>query len=219
MEATRRQKTLRALALMVGGTTGAALLTLDPIGAFRTATFLVMLGAMATWTVVENAVLRQDEPKEYAAKRQTRLMQGAVMLAIFAGVVDAWHFRDAWPRGVALTGAGVLVLATGALFRIVAVTTLARHFSYELRIERGHELVQRGIYGVLRHPSYLGIILIAVGAPLIVQSVLGALVGLVVMTGLVVWRIRTEEAMLREAFGDDFDAYAERSWKLVPYVY
>lgn len=219
VEATRRQRTLRAIALMSIGGVGGALLTLDPVGAFTSPPFLLMLVAMCSWTAIENALLRQDEPKEYKAKLQTRIMQATVMVAIFAGVVDAWHLPAIAARTWALTIAGLTVIAAGAGIRFLAIRTLDRHFSYELRVEKGHEIVQHGIYGTLRHPSYLGIVLICVGAPLAVQSVAGALLGLVVMGGVVVWRIATEEAILREAFPKAYDEYARRTWRLVPYVY
>lgn len=219
MEATRRQRVLRSLTLMVLGTTLGAFATLDPLAAFRWPPFLVMLGAMTAWTVIENALLKQDEPKDYAAKLQTRIMQATVMLAVLVGIVDAWHLRAFVERSWALTVAGLTILAAGAGIRFVAIRTLDRHFSYELRVEKGHELVERGIYARLRHPSYLGILLITIGAPLVVQSVVGALVGGALMAGVVVWRVRTEEAMLREAFGPTYDSYAERSWRILPYVY
>jgi protein-S-isoprenylcysteine O-methyltransferase Ste14 len=219
MEATHRQRVLRTLALMLVGTAGLTLLTLDPLTAFAWPPFLAMFAAMLLWTVAENLLLKQDEPKQYNAKLQTRIMQATVMLAAFVGILDAWHFPAAAPRGWQLTIAGLSVVTAGAGIRLVAIKTLDKHFSYELRVESGHEIVQRGIYGVLRHPSYLGIILIAVGAPLILQSLLGAAVGLVAMTAVTIWRISTEEAMLRRAFGEAYVDYSRRSWRLVPFVY
>lgn len=219
MEATRSQRVLRALTTMLLGIAGSLAASLDPLRALAHPAFLAMAFSMCAWTVIENALLRQDEPKDYAAKRQTRVMQLTVMLTGFFGVVDLFHLPALFPRSMALTVAGVTILAAGAGIRLVAIRTLDRHFSYELRIERDHELVQRGIYGVLRHPSYLGILFITVGGALALQSVLAALVGLVAMGAVVVWRISTEEAMLRGAFGERFEAYAARSWRLVPYVY
>lgn len=220
MEATARQRVLRSLTLMLVGMAGGLALSLDPLGALSHPAFLTMLAGMIAWTVIENALLRQDEPKDYAAKRQTRMMQAAVMVSIFAGVVDLFHLPALLaPRTTALTLAGITVLAAGAGIRFVAIRTLDRHFSYELRVEPGHELVQRGVYAVLRHPSYLGLVLIAVGATLALQSVLGALVALPVVGAVVVWRISTEERMLRAAFGESFERYAQRSWRLLPFVY
>lgn len=219
MDATRRQRILRPIALMLIGGLGAALVTLDPLGAFREPLFLLMFGAMTLWSVVESALLRQDEPREYAAKLQTRMMQGGVMLAILVGVADWWHLRALFPRTLLLTVAGLALLTVGAIIRIVAIRTLERHFSYELRIERDHRLIDHGIYATLRHPSYLGILLIGIGAPLVMQSVVGALVGAGLMAALVVWRIRTEEAMLHGAFGTSYAAYAKRTWRIIPYVY
>lgn len=219
MDATRRQRALRALTLMLGGIVGGVALSLDPARALAHPAFLSMAIGMCAWTVIENMLLRQDEPKDYATKRQTRVMQLTVMLAVFAGVVDLFHLPALVPRTMGLTVAGLTVLAAGAGIRFVAIRTLDRHFSYELRVEKDHELVQRGIYGVLRHPSYLGIILICIGGALTLQSIPAAVLGGLAMCAVVVWRISTEEAILRRAFGSRYEDYAERSWRLLPYIY
>ncbi|HVM45263.1 MAG TPA: isoprenylcysteine carboxylmethyltransferase family protein, partial [Candidatus Thermoplasmatota archaeon] len=110
-------------------------------------------------------------------------------------------------------------LATGAAIRIAAIRTLAGHFRYELRVEEGQGIVQRGLYARLRHPSYLGLVLIPLGAALVLSSLLGILVGGALMVGVVVARIREEESVLREAFGGAYEEYSDRTWRLVPYVY
>lgn len=217
MEATRRQRALRAVALMAIGMAGAFALSLDPARAVRSPFFWAMTLGMLAWTVAENLALRQDEPKDYRHKRQTRVMQAAVMLAVFLGVADLFHAP--WPHPAWLIPLGLAVLGAGALLRIVAIRTLDRHFSYELRVTDGHRLVRAGPYALLRHPSYLGLLLVTVGAALALGSALAALVGGAVMAGVVVWRIRDEEAMMRAAFGAEYDAYAKESWAFLPGVY
>ncbi len=75
-----------------------------------------------------------------------------------------------------------------------------------------------GVYRYLRHPRYLGIVVFTLGFALVFRSGVGlALVP--AETFVLLWRIGDEEALLRSEFGPAWDAYAERSWRLVPFVF
>ncbi|HUR69379.1 MAG TPA: isoprenylcysteine carboxylmethyltransferase family protein [Candidatus Thermoplasmatota archaeon] len=217
MDATRRQRTLRAIALMGIGTAAGLVASLDPLRALRTPAFLLMTLGMAAWTVVENLALRQDEPQDYHGKRNTRLLQAGVMIGILVGVLDLFHLPPAHPSW--LTASGFAILLAGGAIRVLAIRTLAQHFRYELRVEEGQRLVRTGLYARVRHPSYLGLLLIAVGAPLTLASWIGALVSLAILLPLIALRIRDEERVLEEGFGAEYDRYRGESWRLLPYVY
>lgn len=219
MDATVRQRTLRALALMTIGLGTTLLVSLDPARAIRAPAFWVMFAGMCGWTIAENLVLRQDEPKSYHGKLGTRLLQAGVIATILLAAAEFFHLPGVLPRTTPVVLAGLLVLLAGATLRIVAILTLAQHFRYELRVEQGQGVMQRGIYAVLRHPSYLGIILIPLGAALILSSLLGVVVGGALMVAITIARIRAEEAVLRDAFGEEYTLYSGRTWRLVPYVY
>ena len=75
-----------------------------------------------------------------------------------------------------------------------------------------------GIYGVVRHPSYLGLIIMGLGWALTFRSGIG-----VFLAGLVIppldARIRSEEALLRSQFGEQYDSYSRRTSRLIPGIY
>ena len=75
-----------------------------------------------------------------------------------------------------------------------------------------------GIYGVIRHPSYLGLFVNALGWGLAFRAGVGVLIA-VLMLLVVFARIESEERLLRETFGADYDIYRARTWRLVPYLY
>lgn len=95
----------------------------------------------------------------------------------------------------------------------------ANHYaSRVVEIQEGQRLADTGVYGVVRHPMYLGAMLIYLGSPL----VLGSLAGLpfaLAFPFLLAMRIRNEEAMLcRDLEG--YAGYRERvRWKLVPFIW
>lgn len=220
MDATRRQRTLRATVLIGIGLLGAFLLSLDPLGALRDPAFLVMAGGLSLWTIVENLVLKQDEPADYRGKRNTRIVQAAVMVGVFVASIERSHLPAlGLPRSTWFVVAGGVVLLLGAALRIWSIRTLDRHFRYELRVEGDQALVRKGPYRVVRHPSYLGLLLLIGGATIAMSSALGFVAGVGMATAALVVRIREEEQVLRDSFGGAYDAYEDETWRLVPYVY
>jgi protein-S-isoprenylcysteine O-methyltransferase Ste14 len=56
------------------------------------------------------------------------------------------------------------------------------------------------------------------GISLVFRSWL-SLILVVVLTLILIWRIRSEEALMRQQFGTDWEAYSQKSWRLIPFVY
>lgn len=117
-----------------------------------------------------------------------------------------------------LNPAGLLLVALGLLFLLVGAATLRRNYSSTLVIREGHQLVEHGIYRVVRHPIYLGAILVSYGVPIGVSSWI-ALPPMLFLIPLFVYRMGLEEGLLIEEFGDDYRAYMSRTRRLVPFVY
>ncbi|BDB22694.1 isoprenylcysteine carboxylmethyltransferase family protein [Cupriavidus sp. P-10] len=113
---------------------------------------------------------------------------------------------------------GVALFAAGGVLRLWPVFVLGHRFSGLVAIQPGHTLVTTGIYGVIRHPSYLGFVVSSLGWVLGFRSGVGVLLT-VAMVPVLVARIRAEEALLLDQFGDEYAAYCGRTWRMVPGVY
>ena len=113
---------------------------------------------------------------------------------------------------------GVMVFAAGSVLRILPVFILGDRFSGLVAIQPGHTLVTNGIYSVIRHPSYLGLLLISLGWVLAFRSGAGLLLTACLIPPLLA-RIRAEEALLLEQFGDEYRAYRSRTSRLIPGIY
>jgi protein-S-isoprenylcysteine O-methyltransferase len=138
----------------------------------------------------------------------------AVGLGVWAGQANIGHLRSA-----ALAWLGLVLIAAGIAIRWTAIFTLKRFFTVQVAIHADHELIQRGLYRVLRHPSYSGALLSLVGLGLAMASWV-ALLLIVVPIGLaLLYRIRVEERALSEAFGDRYAEYCRRTKRLVPWIY
>jgi protein-S-isoprenylcysteine O-methyltransferase Ste14 len=95
---------------------------------------------------------------------------------------------------------GVVLFAAGGALRLWPVFVLGRRFSGLVAIQPGHALVTGGVYGVIRHPSYLGLLVNALGWGLAFRSGVGVLLT-ALMAVPVLAPIRAEERPLRTQFG------------------
>ena len=92
---------------------------------------------------------------------------------------------------------------------------LGHRFSGLVAIQPGHTLVTNGVYRVIRHPSYLGLLVNSLGWSLAFRSGVGVLLTAVLIPPLLV-RIRAEEKLLRVQFGDEYDVYTAQTSRLIP---
>ena len=120
--------------------------------------------------------------------------------------------------GDGIRWAGVFLFAAGGALRLWPVFVLGHRFSGLVAIQPGHKLVATGVYRVIRHPSYLGLLVNALGWSLAFRSGIGVLLTALLVPPLVA-RIRAEERLLREQFGAAYDAYRARTSRLLPGVY
>jgi protein-S-isoprenylcysteine O-methyltransferase Ste14 len=120
--------------------------------------------------------------------------------------------------GDAIRWFGVVTFAIGGALRLWPVFVLGRRFSGLVAIQPGHTLVTTGIYRTIRNPSYLGILLTALGWALAFRSGAGLMLATLAIPPLV-FRIRAEERLLESQFGAEYRAYVARTWRLIPGLY
>ncbi|MBV9288099.1 MAG: isoprenylcysteine carboxylmethyltransferase family protein [Hyphomicrobiales bacterium] len=113
---------------------------------------------------------------------------------------------------------GAVLFALGGVLRLAPVFVLGRRFTGLVAIQPDHRLVTSGLYGVVRHPSYLGLLLGALGWGLAFRAGVGIAIALL-MIPVVLARIESEERLLAETFGAEYEAYRARTWRLAPYLY
>jgi protein-S-isoprenylcysteine O-methyltransferase Ste14 len=113
---------------------------------------------------------------------------------------------------------GVLLYTAGGVLRLAPVFVLGRRFSGLVAIQPEHRLVTGGLYGIIRHPSYLGLFVLSLGWALAFRSGVGVILAVLSLV-VVLARIDAEERLLSEAFGAEYDAYRARTWRLIPYAY
>jgi protein-S-isoprenylcysteine O-methyltransferase Ste14 len=140
----------------------------------------------------------------------------ALLLSYFSAYTDRIGF---WTLdGDTLRWVGLVVFSAGGLLRILPVFVLGRRFSGLVAIQPGHTLETRGMYSVIRNPSYLGLLSSSLGWALAFRSIVGVLLAASLLVPLVA-RMRAEECLLHQHFGAEYDAYRARTWRLLPRIY
>jgi len=181
---------------------------------------LVLAIVSALWVILELIVGLVSRAVAGVA-RQDRGSCRLMWMLLIAGTFVAGFVRRLpiaqMPDGTFWFGIGLML--AGMTVRAIAIATLRRFFTVQVTIQQSHELVDRGIYRFLRHPSYTGALLSFVGLGFAFGSWLSMAIILVVAAIGFGYRIRVEEAALTAHFGDRYRAYAARTKRLIPGVY
>jgi protein-S-isoprenylcysteine O-methyltransferase Ste14 len=114
---------------------------------------------------------------------------------------------------------GILIMLLGTACRLWSMKTLGEFYTRSLRVIEDQRVVEDGPYRLIRHPGYLGTILIWVGSGLAMVNWITTATVAFLMIIAHIYRIQSEEVMLVAAFGESYRAYMTRTWRLVPFVY
>ncbi|MCI0403703.1 MAG: isoprenylcysteine carboxylmethyltransferase family protein [Acidobacteria bacterium] len=141
------------------------------------------------------------------------LMAIVVAFAVFLPYGDRRGYLVFAESGV-VRYVGLALHTIAVAIRLVGLRTL----DIACATQQGDQLVQTGLYSVIRHPLYLGGALAWLGLVMVFRSWL-VIPFLAIAVVFMRVRIGQEEKLLAEQFGAEFEAYRRRTWRLIPYVY
>jgi protein-S-isoprenylcysteine O-methyltransferase Ste14 len=114
---------------------------------------------------------------------------------------------------------GCLFITFGVTIRVMAVATLKKQFRVKVSIIERHEIVEAGIYKIIRHPAYLGHLASLLGIGLVLGNWVGLTALVVLPLAGILYRIHVEEGALLRYFGTAYQAYASRTKRLLPRIW
>jgi protein-S-isoprenylcysteine O-methyltransferase Ste14 len=178
------------------------------------------------WTTVAlvYAALGINAKKQSAIKEKpsSRLMY---LLCLATGM--AMIFYTSLPFGkltqqiytpnVAFDILGVVLLFSGIIFSLWARFLIGSNWSGTVMIKEKHELIQKGPYSIVRHPTYSGFIIALLGTIIILDQWRG-LIGFGILFISFLWKIQKEERMLNAAF-PEYATYQKKTRKILPFIY
>ena len=150
----------------------------------------------------------------------TRLLSLALFINIILVIVaNALSYFQLGPMADLIGWIGIAVMLCGITLRVCASQTLGRFYTRTLRVSEGQRVVQDGPYKYVRHPGYLGTILLWVGAGLATVNWIVAVLVTFTFVAAYRYRINAEERMLVASFGEQYAAYKEHTWRLIPFIW
>ncbi len=176
------------------------------------------------WFLSEVTLSRMLHSSRTAATSKDKASLRLLWLAIVPSVVigsflggSRLGFVSAWSLGISWIGFALILI--GLIIRWSAILTLRKYFTTDVAVTADQKLVDTGLYGIVRHPSYTGSILSFIGLGLSFSSWVSTIIIAVPITLAFLHRIRIEEQALEELFGDEYTAYTRRTRRLIPLIY
>lgn len=114
---------------------------------------------------------------------------------------------------------GMASFVIGLLIRINALLTLRQYFTYSVAKVENHKIIETGLYKFIRHPGYLGQLLIFVGISASMSNWLSILLMMTPVTLGYLYRIKVEEKFMTDQFSEDYKNYQERTKRIIPLLY
>lgn len=186
---------------------------------------ILAYGLIASYFVIERSLRKGSaaldlKPKASdAGSSQVLWVSGTVglLLAIAAPILNQYSIGH-W-QNTSAAWFGLMLMVAGLSLRYWAAKTLGEFYTRTLQTSARQTIVDTGPYKIVRHPGYLGTLLLNVGAGLALMNLIVFSIGLTIGTLSRFYRIQAEERMLAAAFSEQFEQYASKTWRLIPYIY
>jgi protein-S-isoprenylcysteine O-methyltransferase Ste14 len=142
------------------------------------------------------------------------MISGGFTLGFFLAKHDSWNSIN-----FIIAGIGLMLVLIGIIVRWLAIIQLGKSFTVDVAITDDAKLKTNGLYETIRHPSYLGLLLIIFGFSISMNSFYSVFVLSVPVFFAVLYRIRVEEKILTNEFGESYSGYKFRTKKLIPGIF
>ena len=185
--------------------------------------FAVLWFAVALFPVSEIALAVVKRSNTSSSQTQDRGSVRVLWIAIGIGVGSA--IAAQWVRSARLhvpsrilVPLALVLIVGGLIIRWVAILTLGRLFTVDVAIHPDHQVIQTGLYRLVRHPSYAGLLVAFLGLGLFFANWLSLILLLVPIALAVTNRVVKEERVLLEALGAPYAEYCARTKRFIPGV-
>ena len=181
--------------------------------------YLILFGAWMLSSIV--TLIRMRATTGLAAQDQGFVGRALLVLLLtnFVAIACLKFFPSAMFATVPTSIVGMVLMGLGLVVRTWAVVHLGRFFTVNVAVAADQRIIDTGPYRSVRHPSYTGVLLLALGVGLCFGNVASFLVIVIPMIALLLKRMRVEEEVLAAALGKAYRDYMGRTKRLIPGVY
>jgi protein-S-isoprenylcysteine O-methyltransferase Ste14 len=186
---------------------------------------VVVLAATAVMIAIRAPHGRRSRSVKVAKSHETPLETGLLILAWVGFLIPLiWLVSPAlsfaeYPLRAGPLFAGVMCFVIGLWLFYWSHADLGANWSITLEVREQHRLITTGVYRRIRHPMYSALVLYSVGQALVVPNWVAGPSNLIALSVVLALRVRAEEQMMVQEFGDEYAAYTARTKRLVPRVW
>lgn len=159
---------------------------------------------------------RLNVREQETEQKQVIAMSGLMFVGIFItaglGVRLQWHILPDW---VSWTAAGIFLLGYLLYAEVLRENV---YLSRTVEVQDGQQVIDTGLYGLVRHPMYAATLLLFLSMPLILGSTISFVIALCYLP-IIAKRIRNEEAVLAAALAGYAEYQKKVRYKLIPFVW
>ncbi|MBA4798745.1 MAG: isoprenylcysteine carboxylmethyltransferase family protein [Rhizobiales bacterium] len=188
--------------------------------------FILWALMLVTWCAMRYPAMRRARRQKTRVDRRSTLDISLLVLCTVGLVVLPILWRLHAFDGFADRGQGIIPLILGLLTGVAFLwlfrrshKDLGKNWSVTLEVREGHQLVTQGVYAHVRHPMYASFLLWGVTQALLIPNWIAGFAGLAAVLALYAVRQSREEAMMRDTFGAEYDAYSARTKRLIPGIF
>ena len=206
-----------------------ALLGLETLGSNSLGWFLLVLGVaypaggVIYYFIRREPFWRSASGKPAAAEekgdRSFWLILPGFLAVFFAPPLEWFYLPAVLPRNPIMQIAGWALIASALLLRIWARVHIRGLYSGHVEVQEQHRLVRSGPYRFVRHPGYAGLLLLALGVAIGYASWIGLAAVPILILPALAYRMRVEEMLLTEQFGEEYRGYIRKTKKLIPGIW
>ncbi len=176
--------------------------------------YVILIVGWIAWCVPFSLYKRT---RERAVRKDRRALVGILLQTVGYSLLWSSEFWRRTPEAWQVE-LSILFFVLACALSWSATPTLGRHWRFGAALNEDHTLVRTGVYGLVRHPIYASMLCTIVATGLLVASQRLFLVSAVIFLIGTEIRVRVEDGLLAERFGEDFEEYHRSVAKYVPYV-
>ena len=185
-----------------------------------TAIFTITYCIWCLSEIILNRLLRtKNTDKQKADKGTLYLIWITIIVCIALSVFISIAFYLPISENSIICYLGLVIIYVGIIFRLLVVRSLGKFFTVTVTIRKDHSLKRDGFYKYIRHPSYLASAMSFVGFGIALNNWISLLLLSIAILSVFVIRIKVEEKVLIEEFGDEYLEYKKTTKSIIPFIY
>jgi protein-S-isoprenylcysteine O-methyltransferase Ste14 len=189
-------------------------------------TKLIWVCGVVSWYVIRYRFARRSKKiaiirRDYEIRESILLTISSIGLGVLPGLYVLTPILDVadYPLQPWQPWLGGLIFGFSLYLFRRTHQALGRSWSVTLEVKEQHALITEGVYKFVRHPMYTAFWLWALAQAVLIPNVIAGPAGVVGFGLLYICRVKKEESLMLETFGDEYRAYIRRTGRLIPRLY